>query len=80
MVALLPVCLESAMKPRGKAVQLAMHCRCGREAVLAHGMCATCYRLRRHDEEHFGGPGCGAGTGRISLPGYSRRFRRLHSR
>lgn len=43
------------MKPKGKAVQLAMHCRCGREAVLAHGMCATCYTLRRQDEEYFGG-------------------------
>ncbi len=52
---LLFVCLESAMKPRDKAVQLAMHCRCGRETMLAHGMCATCYTLRRQDEEHFGG-------------------------
>ena len=49
------VCLESAMKPKRKAVQLAMHCRCGRETMLAHGMCATCYTLRRQDEEHFGG-------------------------
>ena len=32
-----------------------MHCRCGRETMLAHGMCATCYTLRRQDEEHFGG-------------------------
>ena len=46
-VVLLAVWLESAMKPKRKAVQLAMHCRCGREAVLAHGMCATCYTLRR---------------------------------
>ena len=43
------------MKPKTKAVQLAMHCRCGRETMLAHGMCATCYTLRRKDEEHFGG-------------------------
>jgi 5-methylcytosine-specific restriction endonuclease McrA len=43
------------MKPKRKAVQLAMHCRCGRETMLAHGMCATCYTLRRQDEEHFGG-------------------------
>ncbi len=43
------------MKPKGKAIQLAMHCRCGREAMLAQGMCATCYTLRRQDEEHFGG-------------------------
>jgi 5-methylcytosine-specific restriction endonuclease McrA len=43
------------MKPKRKAVQLAMHCRCGRETMLAHGMCATCYSLRRQDEENFGG-------------------------
>lgn len=43
------------MKPRIKAIQLAMHCRCGRETILAQGMCATCYTLRRQDEEHFGG-------------------------
>jgi hypothetical protein len=43
------------MKPKGKAVQLAMHCRCGRESILAHGMCSTCHTLRRQDEEYFGG-------------------------
>ncbi len=32
-----------------------MHCRCGREKVLANGMCATCYTLRRQDEANFGG-------------------------
>ena len=46
---------ESAMKPKIKAVQLALQCRYGRETILAHGMCATCYTLRRQDEEHFGG-------------------------
>ena len=43
------------MKPKRKAVQLDMHCRCGRETILAHGMCRTCYTLRRQDEENFGG-------------------------
>ena len=43
------------MKPKAKAIQLAMHCRCGRESMLAHGMCSTCYTLRRQDEEYFGG-------------------------
>ena len=43
------------MKQRRKAVQLAMHCRCGRESVIALGMCPTCYTLRRQDEEYFGG-------------------------
>jgi hypothetical protein len=38
-----------------KGVQRAMYCRCGRERILAHGMCATCYTLRRQDEEYFGG-------------------------
>jgi hypothetical protein len=35
--------------------QSVMHCRCGRQRVLANGMCATCYTLRRQDEAHFGG-------------------------
>ena len=43
------------MKQRRKAVQLAMHCRCGRASVIALGMCPTCYTLRRQDEEYFGG-------------------------
>lgn len=38
-----------------KLVQKALHCRCGREKVLAHGLCATCYTLKRQDEEYFGG-------------------------
>jgi len=37
------------------AVQRALHCRCGRGKVLALGMCATCYTLKRQDEEYFGG-------------------------
>jgi 5-methylcytosine-specific restriction endonuclease McrA len=32
-----------------------MHCRCGKIKILAHGMCAVCYTLRRQDEEYFGG-------------------------
>ena len=31
-----------------------MSCRCGRK-ILAVGLCATCYTLKRHDEEYFGG-------------------------
>jgi 5-methylcytosine-specific restriction endonuclease McrA len=38
-----------------RAKQQAMHCRCGRARILAHGMCAVCYTLRRQDEEYFGG-------------------------
>ena len=37
------------------AVQRALYCRCGRGKVLALGMCATCYTLKRQDEEYFGG-------------------------
>lgn len=32
-----------------------MHCPCGRTKILAHGLCATCYTLKRQDEEYFGG-------------------------
>ncbi len=35
--------------------QLAMHCPCGRQKILAQGLCSTCYTLRRQDEAHFGG-------------------------
>lgn len=38
-----------------RSAQCVLHCRCGRNKVLAHGLCATCYTLRRQDEEHFGG-------------------------
>jgi hypothetical protein len=35
--------------------QQVMHCPCGNAKVLALGLCATCYTLKRQDEEHFGG-------------------------
>ncbi len=35
--------------------QRVMHCPCGKAKVLALGLCATCYTLKRQDEEHFGG-------------------------
>lgn len=38
-----------------KGVQRALHCRCGREKILAQGMCSTCYTLKRQDEAYFGG-------------------------
>ena len=43
------------MKKISTGVQRALHCRCGRGKVIALGMCATCYTLKRQDEEHFGG-------------------------
>ena len=38
-------------KPR----QIVMHCPCGNAKVLAKGLCATCYTLKRQDEDYFGG-------------------------
>ena len=38
-----------------KDLQRALHCRCGNLKILAHGLCATCYTLKRQDEEYFGG-------------------------
>ena len=38
-----------------KGKQRSLYCRCGREKILANGFCATCYTLRRQDEEYFGG-------------------------
>jgi len=32
-----------------------MYCRCGRQEILAHGLCPTCYTLKRQDTERFGG-------------------------
>lgn len=37
------------------STQGVLHCRCGRNEILAIGLCATCYTLRRQDEEYFGG-------------------------
>lgn len=36
-------------------IQRSMCCPCGRDRVVALGLCATCYTLRRQDEEYFGG-------------------------
>jgi 5-methylcytosine-specific restriction endonuclease McrA len=38
-----------------RPIQRAMHCRCGNRKILARGLCAICYTLKRQDEEHFGG-------------------------
>jgi 5-methylcytosine-specific restriction endonuclease McrA len=32
-----------------------MLCPCGNPKILAHGRCATCYTLKRQDDEYFGG-------------------------
>ena len=39
-----------------KGVQTAICCPCGKEKILALGLCATCYMLKRQDAEYFGGP------------------------
>jgi hypothetical protein len=38
-----------------KGVQTAICCPCGNEKILALGLCATCYTLKRQDTEYFGG-------------------------
>jgi 5-methylcytosine-specific restriction endonuclease McrA len=38
-----------------EGLQRAMHCRCGNPKILAHGLCSTCYTLKRQDDEYFGG-------------------------
>ncbi len=32
-----------------------MLCGCGSAKILAHGLCPTCYTLKRQDAEYFGG-------------------------
>jgi hypothetical protein len=38
-----------------KGVQTTICCPCGNEKILALGLCATCYTLKRQDAEYFGG-------------------------
>jgi hypothetical protein len=38
-----------------KGVQTEICCPCGNEKILALGLCATCYTLKRQDAEYFGG-------------------------
>ena len=38
-----------------RSPQRSLHCPCGRPRVLARGLCAVCYTLRRQDEAYFGG-------------------------
>ena len=35
--------------------QRVLHCPCGREKILANGLCAICYTLKRQDAAYFGG-------------------------
>jgi threonine dehydrogenase-like Zn-dependent dehydrogenase len=38
-----------------EGLQTAICCPCGNEKILALGLCATCYVLKRQDAEYFGG-------------------------
>lgn len=38
-----------------RLVQQSICCPCGNDKVLALGLCATCYTLKRQDEQYFGG-------------------------
>ncbi len=38
-----------------RPAQRVMHCQCGCLVIRARGLCATCYTLRRHDHQYFGG-------------------------
>ncbi len=38
-----------------RLIQRTICCPCGKNKVLALGLCATCYTLKRQDEEYFGG-------------------------
>jgi hypothetical protein len=38
-----------------KGSQRALFCACGRDNILAHGLCPTCYTLKRRDASYFGG-------------------------
>ena len=38
-----------------KGIPTAICCPCGNEKILALGLCATCYTLKRQDAEYFGG-------------------------
>ncbi len=66
--------------------QRVLYCACGRSNILAHGLCPTCYTLKRRDMSYFGGlreevlkrdgytcQGCGA-------PGRRKRSITVHHR
>jgi hypothetical protein len=38
------------------SAQRALCCPCGRPEILARGLCASCYTMKRQDEAYFGGP------------------------
>ncbi len=45
----------NSISTQPRKAQKSLHCPCGRARVLARGLCAVCYTLRRQDEAYFGG-------------------------
>ena len=50
---------RARQRPRQQGSEAAgpagMHCRCGRTAIRARGLCASCYVRRDQDQRYFGG-------------------------
>ncbi|WP_201759052.1 hypothetical protein [Acidisarcina polymorpha] len=43
------------MKRKQPVKQRGICCPCGRTEILALGLCASCYSMKRQDEENYGG-------------------------
>jgi hypothetical protein len=43
------------MKHKQPMKQRGIFCPCGRSKILALGLCASCYSMKRQDEEYYGG-------------------------
>jgi hypothetical protein len=43
------------MKHKRPMKQRGIFCPCGRPEILALGLCASCYSMKRQDEEYYGG-------------------------
>jgi hypothetical protein len=46
---------QGTVKPRTPVKQRGICCPCGRMEILALGLCASCYSMKRQDEENYGG-------------------------
>ncbi len=62
-----PLSVRSGSREVKGGRQRVMHCPCGNSKILALGLCATCYRLKRQDEECSVAYGSGSGARRLSL-------------
>ena len=43
------------MRRKQPIKQRGIFCPCGRSEILALGLCASCYSMKRQDEEYYGG-------------------------